>query len=317
MRYCLIANPHAGHGRGRAKLRRLQTQLERERLRCDWAFCQDMDQARVLSEEANRSGYDVVVAVGGDGTINRVLNGFYDPDGKRLSSARMGVVHIGTSPDFCRSYRIPTALDPAGATLTRGVVRPVSVGRIVYGGEDRASSSGGRRSAVFGCCANIGLGASVAHRANGGVRRYAGDFLGTLVSLLGVLLTYRPHTMQLTLDGEPRVLPGVYNIAVGKTFYVASGLKVRHALSDQDSRLYVVCLRNVSWLNAGRVLGALYRGRPIQSGACLSLEYARNIAVASMDRATDVEFDGDAAGVCPCRIETAPDPLDLIVGESV
>jgi diacylglycerol kinase family enzyme len=312
--YLFIANPHARNGRARKKLAQLRLELERRGVKHDLALCEWPDHARTLSEQANRSGYDVVVGVGGDGTINRVLNGFFDANGRRLSSARMGVIHIGTSPDFCRSYGMPAGVPEAVDALLAGVARPVRVGKVVY--ETRPSQAGRTApgTAFFGCCANVGLGASLARLANGGIRKYAGDFLGTFACLLRVLLAYRPQTINLELDGRPQRLDKVYNIAVGKTRYIASGIKVWHELREGDDRLYVICLRDLSWSRISQVLWALYHGKPIAGGRCFSLAYAKCIRLEAASAPAEVEFDGDPAGWCPCRIETAPDPLDLIVG---
>ncbi len=315
MPICLfIANPHARNGRARKKLAQLRAELERRGLKHDLALCEGLDHARTLSEQANRSGYEVVVGVGGDGTINRVLNGFFDANGRRLSSARLGVIHIGTSPDFCRSYGVPAGVPEAVDALLAGVARQIRVGRVVY--ETRPAQAGGTApgTAFFGCCANVGLGASLARLANGGIRKYAGDFLGTFLCLLRVLVQFRPQTMDLELDGRTQRLDKVYNIAVGKTRYIASGLQVRHELREGDDRSYVICLRDFSWSRLGQVLWMLYRGKPIASGRCLSLAYAKSIRLASAGSPAEVEFDGDPAGWCPCRIATAPDALDLIVG---
>lgn len=314
MKCCVIANSQARHGRTRASLDQLHRELERQRIRADFLPCTQLEAAGELSRQANAAGYDVIVAVGGDGTINRVLNGFFDANGRRVSHARMGVVHIGTSPDFCRSYGIPTAVAPAVQTLAEGITRPIPVGRIVC--QSAEPRSNGPRSACFGCCANIGLGAALARSANSGIRNYAGDFAGTFISLIRVLLSCRPCTLELTLDGREQTVSGVYNLSVGKTFYIASGLKVRHELGALDSRFYVLSLRHLSWLNVVHVLRAIYSGRPIRSSRCLSLEYARSVAVSAPGQALEVEYDGDPAGLCPCRIEAAPDPLDLIVGGS-
>jgi diacylglycerol kinase family enzyme len=222
-------------------------------------------------------------------------------------------VHIGSSPDFCRSYGVPTEVGPALDVLCSGKARPVSVGRVVYvteQGQERVSAG-----AVFGCCANIGLGAALARLANGGIRKYLGDFLGTFVSLLRLLRRYRPQTLEIALDGQPRRVSGVYNIAVGKTAYIASGIKVRHSLGPQDSRFYVVCVRNLGWNNFARILRALYSGRPIVSDGSLWLDYARCVRLAPVEGTTEVEFDGDPAGTCPCRIEAAPDLVHLLTSE--
>jgi diacylglycerol kinase family enzyme len=311
MKYALIANPHARNGRGARKLARLREELERRGLRHDLALCASLEDARRLSREANDAGCDVIVAVGGDGTINRVLNGFFDPSGRRLSRARLGVVHIGTSPDFCRSYGVPTEIVPAVEALEAAVTRQIAVGHARYELQAGEPAALGGQAACFGCCANIGLGASLARLANAGIRKYLGDCLGTFFALLRVLCVYRPRTLNLKMDGAERTLDRVFNIAVGKTTCIASGLKVRHALGDADQRFYVLTLRDLTPRRLVPVLRALYRGRPITPGPGVSLEYAREITVAAAG--TEVEFDGDPVGFCPCQIQTAADPLDLIV----
>jgi diacylglycerol kinase family enzyme len=312
--YLFIANPYARDGRARKKLAQLRAELERRGVKYDLTLCRSLQHARTLSEEANQSGYDVVVGVGGDGTINRVLNGFFDANGQRLSRARMGAIHIGTSPDFCRSYGMPVDVPAAAEALLAGVTRQIRVGKVVY--EKGLPRAGGNapRTAFFGCCANIGLGAALARLANGGIRKYAGNSLGTFACLLRVLLRYRPQTINLEVDGRPQQLEKVYNIAVGKTHYIASGIKVRHELHEHDDRLYVICLRDFTWRRLGQVLWTLYSGKVAASGRCLTLAYAKNLRLDTAGAPTEIEFDGDPAGWCPCRIETAPDPLDLIVG---
>ncbi len=309
MKYSFIVNLHSRNGRGRNRLAALREQIRRRGLRHELVCCETFDQARQLSRQAALAGCDVVVAVGGDGTINRVLNGLFDADGHRLCGARLGVVHIGTSPDFCRSYGVPTELGAAMEALCSGESRAIPVGRVTYTTEDGLEN--GRPSQFFGCCANIGLGAALARLANGGIRKYAGDFLGTLLSLLRLLPRYRPQTVPMALDGRARRISGVYNVAVGKTAYIASGIKVSHALGPHDDRFYVLCARNLAWSNVARMLRALYSGRPIVSDANLWLEYARRVEFGPVQGGAEVEFDGDPAGQCPCRIQTAPEPVEL------
>ena len=129
MNYQVIANPHARNERGQRKLRGLLAQMERRGLSNKVETCDSLDHARALSRAANLSGADVIVAAGGDGTINRVLDGFFDEHGRRISPARLGVLHVGTSPDFCRSHGVPTEVGAAVEALAVGASRPVRVGR--------------------------------------------------------------------------------------------------------------------------------------------------------------------------------------------
>jgi len=89
------------------------------------------------------------------------------------------------------------------------------------------------------------LGARLAELANSGIRKRLGDVVGTLFPDPSVA-RYRPRDLQVNLDGQARVVSDAFNVAVGKTFYIASGLKVRNELTPDDRRLYVLCVRGLS-----------------------------------------------------------------------
>jgi|WetSurMetagenome_2_1015567.scaffolds.fasta_scaffold78167_2 diacylglycerol kinase family enzyme len=317
MRYFFIINPQSRNGRSVKKNKDLFSLLQKTGLSFDHAFTDSLDHAYVLSEKANKDRYDAVVAVGGDGTINRVLNGFFNAEGRRISSTRMGVIHTGTSPDFCMSYGIPQSLESAVHVIAAGKTSLVRVGRIECaalpaGAEGKVASP----PRFFGCCANVGLGAAVARTSNGGIRRFAGDRLGTFLSLLKALIVYRPVTLSLTIDGNRRISTRVYNIAVGKTRFIASGIRVQHTLGPSDQGFYIVNVRDLTPFNFIPVLGLLYRDKPIPAGCSyISLEYGSRIEI-SCKTPLETEFDGDPAGYCPCTVTTAADPLELMIGES-
>ena len=311
--FMFIVNPQAHNGRTSAKLEELRQALNQHGILYDVRPSESLDHATALSREANVAGYHTIVAVGGDGTINRVLNGFFGSDGTRLSLARMAAIHIGTSPDFCRSYGIPLGIPEAVETLASGITKPVYPGRVSYSKQPLNAESVAPATAFFGCCANVGFGANLARLANGGIRKRIGDFSGTFLSLLRVLRTFQPVTLHIRLDGAERQIRNVYNVAVGRSRYVASGLQIRHRLRAVDPRLYLVCLRDLSWKNLPAVLYALYSGRPISARPYLSIHYAHTIAIGSPDTPVELEFDGDPAGWCPAEFSLASEPVELLV----
>jgi diacylglycerol kinase family enzyme len=316
MKYFFVINPQSRNGRSGKKNKDLFALFQQAGFSFDYAFADSLDHARSLSQKANMDRYDVIVAVGGDGTINRVLNGFFNAEGRRISSARMGAIHTGTSPDFSMSYGIPKSLEGAVRVLKNGKTLLIRVGMI-----ECATSpvdTGGKAVSsprFFGCCANIGLGAAVARTSNSGIRKFAGDRLGTLLSLFKTLLLYRPVNISLTIDGNRRTLKKVYNISAGRTRFIASGIRVRHRLGASQG-LYIVTVSNLSPFNIIPVLGLLYGDKPIpEDRSYISLEYGSRIEI-SCNTPVETEFDGDPAGYCPSVVTTAPDPLELIVGES-
>ncbi len=310
MRCHLIVNPGSHQSRGAKFVPALRNTLRRRGIDHEIGFTASLDDAQKMSRAANLQGFDAVVAVGGDGTINKVINGFYDAEGKRLSSAKLGVIHTGTSPDFCKSYGIPTEAPLALETLLRGKTRQISVARIEAHTANQASLT-----AYFACCASFGVGARVAQRSNSGLRKYLGDSLGTLCSILFSLLAYKASDLRLICDGRELVVRDNFNTFIGKSTHIASGMKVRHDLEADGDRLYVLRLRKLNALNLIPVLRAVYSGNVDQNKDYMSFTYARTVEVLSGGRNNEIEYDGDPQAFLPCRISIAPDRLELIANE--
>ena len=308
MNYFLIINPRSRNERSRKQFRKILYDFRKSGRDFDHVFVSSYEAIRAESEYANRKGYDAVIAVGGDGTINAAINGFYDGNGKRISTAWFGVIYTGTSPDFCKSYGISLDEDKAIDALIDPRIRRIRTGRIIF---RNASNPGITETRVFACCANIGLGAGVAAISNK-IRKYTGDFTGTLISVLWNLATKGPRKLIASIDGVTSEIPGIMNISVGRTKYIASGIKVSGGISDDDDRFYLLTAKNISLIALPRLLYQVYTGK-LTSPEILDLNYARNVEFKSQDKLVGVEFDGDPAGFLPCTIGLAQDPLDLIV----
>ncbi|MHB9005005.1 MAG: diacylglycerol/lipid kinase family protein [Coriobacteriia bacterium] len=319
MRYFLIINPGSGGG-SREKVKKILAIFRKNRLEFDYMLTDTLEDAYTLSIEGNKKGYDVIVAVGGDGTINRVINGFYDPLGRRISSSKLGVIHTGTSPDFCKSYNVPLNIEQALNMVLAGKSEKISLGKITYttvfdkGLEGQPLSEENKHTQIsyFACCANIGLGASVARNANSGIRNYLGDFAGTFVSLIKTLFKYQPGNFSISFDDQKQVIENVYNIAVGKTTFIASGIKVKHQLTPGDSRFYTLLIKDIGFADWVGVIRKIYSGKRFANNNTMSLQYASSIEVYGNKKNPELEFDGDPRGFLPCVIETAKDQLDLI-----
>lgn len=311
MRPCVITNPHARNGHSARAAARCIAELRRGGIPVDVFEIEHFDDACTLARDANLAGVDTIVAVGGDGTINRVLNGFFDDEGRRIGHARFGVVHTGTSPDFSRSYGLPLDAVEAARTVIRARTRPIPIGIIRFGNG---------RTTAFACCANIGLGASLAARANAGIRARIGDTAGTLVSLLALLRRWDPATYDLTVDGGARQLTRVLNISIGITPYIASGIRVPWQVDATHPRFYLLVLRDLTSRTLIPTLRRIYRGKPFANTDTLALEACSEVHVAAVphdgtamhvQHANDVEHDGDPCGLLPCSITFSPDLLDL------
>ncbi|HEX7569154.1 MAG TPA: diacylglycerol kinase family protein, partial [Verrucomicrobiae bacterium] len=124
MRICVIFNPAA---RGN-KARRFRRYLGEMSQQCAFKATTGPGDARRFAQAAVATGYDVIVAAGGDGTVNEVLNGIGDdPDG--FQRTRLGVLPLGTVNVFARELKIPLKLEHAWKVLRRGNETKIDLGR--------------------------------------------------------------------------------------------------------------------------------------------------------------------------------------------
>lgn len=299
MKIRLIMNPGSRSGKGQQFWGRWEAGLRAAGIEFDGVVTRGMGHAFQLAKDAR--DVDVVVAVGGDGTISEVLDGVIQSGRLDL---QMGVLYSGTSPDFCRYHGIPVEPDAALTALTRGVSQKVDVARIRYRRKD-----GSATTAHFGCGCNIGLGASVARFSNR-IRKYLGDHAGTGLAVIRALVLNRPVNLELEMDGEKMSVARVNNLSILKNPYMASGLRLHLDLRPDDGKLYLVGVHGKSRWGLCCLLPGYYSGEAAVDETMLVRTCAR-IRVRS-STPLEIEFDGDPRGRLPADIELLPRRLDLI-----
>ncbi len=308
MKYYLVCNPGSSSGRSRKRLKTYTRLLDRSGADFVCRYTRTLDDATLIAREGVCSGADVVVAVGGDGTINRVINGLVGQN-DNASQCAMGVLYSGTSPDFCRFHGIPTSPAQAVSALLDGETKPVDVCRIRYCG-----SGGDECVRYFGCSANIGLGPGIAGRSNK-YRKYLGDFLGTLLATVVAIINSRQPACRLLIDGQPMTLESVINVTIGKNPHIASGLKLDIDISANDGRMFIFVAAGLGKLSFLSLLPKVYSGS-IAKDDRLVLRWATSVRLEAEAGRLQMEFDGDPAGFCPVEVEIVPGAISLIGGNT-
>jgi len=308
MNTVLIINPFSHNGRsGKDALKVINYLIDKD-FDFEPVFIKRFEDCYTLSKKANKSGIKNIIAMGGDGTINKVINGFYNKEGKKISDSRFGVIYTGTSPDFCRSYQIPTKVFKASDVIIEQKTREIPVGKISFFNANRKQVT-----RYFACCANIGLGSSLAKKANSGIRKYLGDSTGTFLSLLQILIKYKGTDYIVKYDDEEQKIENVINLSVGITKYIASGIKFYRKPELAGEYFYLIKAANLRMKNLATFLRRIYSGREFPDTDFLSVSYAKKINIEKNTEHPDVEFDGDPSGLLPCSIEFAQDKLSLII----
>jgi len=299
MKALLVMNPGSRSGKGRRLWSFWESGLRSRGIPFETVITQHAGHAVQLAADAG--DYDTVVAVGGDGTVNGVLDGIIRSG---RSDLRMGILYSGTSPDFCRFHNIPVSPLEAVEVLAAGLSRKVDVGWITY-----SDAGGGRITSHFGCGVNVGLGASVARISNR-LRRFTGDFAGTCAALIYSIAMARPGDIEVKIDGVSQVLEKVNNLSILKNPYIASGLRLNLDLAGNDGGLILLAVQGKSRCGLLSLMPDFYSGNAAKRGD-ITVRRCQRIEVGSPAQA-EVEFDGDPRGFLPAEIEIMPEALYLI-----
>ena len=290
MKVRAILNPRAG-----VRTRRTREAVERGRPSwSDYAvyLTQAAGHATELAGEAVAAGADLVVAVGGDGTVNEVARGLLG------TRAALGIVPVGSGNGLARALRIPLRPDAALAALEGGARRRIDVGFI-----------NGR---PFLNVAGVGFDAAVGHAFHESGRRGSRrGFLGYLRLCVAELRTYRPPRLSVEVAAERVELSAFVVTFANGPQYGAAAVINPGALLD-DGRLEVVVFENGPWWRfllaaPRRFLGGLERSPGYR-------RLAGDAALVTSATPAPVHCDGDPAGRAERVLVTLqPRALEIVV----
>ena len=291
----IIVNPTAGSGRA-AKL--LPWIRERLALRpdADLHVTSRRGEAQELAARAAADGCDRLVAVGGDGTVQEVVNGVFD------GSARpaVGIVPVGSGNDLARSLRLPT--DAAEAWT-------IAIGRSTRELDVALATNGEGRRRWFASAGGIGFDAQVA-AAMATRRGWQTGRAGYLLTTLAELRRFDNRELRIVLDGEP-IERRVLFVAIANGAYYGGGMRIAPDAVPDDGWLDVCIVGDISRLTAIRELPNLYRGTHVRNPA-VSVHRARQVEV-SGEGTTHVHLDGEPFGTLPLRVEIRSGSLEVAV----
>jgi YegS/Rv2252/BmrU family lipid kinase len=301
----VIVNPVAGHGRTRQLWPSLARAIAARGLKFDASFTTGPAEASRLAAEAARSGYSTVVSVGGDGTLNEVVNGLLS-DGT-VAVPTLGVISSGTGGDLVRTLGIPHGV-PGAAVLGSRRTRVLDVGLASYRTHD-----GKPASRYFVNSADLGIGAVVSERVNRGARQLGG-FLSFFSQALAGIIGGEFVPVEYTLDGGPKIASTVGLVFAANGRFAAHAMMFAPQAELDDGKLDVLILRQMSKLELlFGLFPKVYRGTHVGHPKVYYGKASRITVSAS--RRLLLELDGEVPGQAPVEIVVVPAALRVLVPE--
>lgn len=300
----IIVNPASGNGRAAKRWPGIVDTLNEHGFRTRVKLTTGPDDATLLARDLALSGARTVVAIGGDGTVNEIINGLIVGDEPVNHDTRFLVIPCGTGKDLGRTLGTRDAETAIAALRSETVVR-TDLGRIRFQAPD-----GSTRTRYFANVADLGLGASVAQRINAS-SKILGGLLTYLLAAVRTIVDYKPN--EITVDiGDDRVYSAPANMVVlANGQYFAGGMKVAPGASICDGLLEMYVLADVgkrALLTS--LLPRVYRGKHVGQTGILHLK--TSTATIDCPAGMLVEMDGEQIGTSPVQVDVVPGVLPVI-----
>lgn len=260
--------------------------------------------ASELTRSALRRGVKSILAIGGDGTINEVVNGFFEAGKPIAADAVLGVIPHGTGSDFRRSLNLPVDAESAAQLLRTAAPRLIDVMHVRY---TTLEGMPGERYSIN--VTSFGMGGAVAARAT----RFSGWCGGRIAFVIATLQTtaqFSGSHIRLTLDGAQQPERIVTNVAAGNGQYHGGGMWVCPRASLDDGLLDVTVVEHVSLFETIRALPSLYNGR-IYDHPKVEFFRAKELRAVSAGPVL-IEIDGEPLGKTPVEISVIPRTLRVL-----
>jgi YegS/Rv2252/BmrU family lipid kinase len=306
----VIVNPAAQAGRAGRNWARTAAALRAAGLEFETALTARPGHATEVARHAVRESCPLIVAVGGDGTLHEVMNGFFQHGEAIPTESVLGLIPYGTGGDTRRTLGIPDDITAAARVLHDGRPRIIDAGRVTIGAVD----GGHPRIRHFINIGETGIGGSVSHQVN-----QAPKFLGGRASfLIGTLIglaTWRHKPMKVVIDDRETRELVAEAVTVANCQYYGGGMRVTPKAVPDDGLFDVIITGAIGKLEGLRGLRKIYSGTHLDDpGLRRHLEYflARKVVVSSPEPVMTA-LDGDLVGTVPATYEIMPGALRVMV----
>lgn len=282
--YNFIVNPNARSGLGMKVWKDLDNILKNTNVSYDVYFTKYQRHATEITRNITSDGKEhIIVALGGDGTVNEVVNGIVNYD-----KTILGYIPIGSSNDFARGLALPT--DPTEALNTILKVphlHPMNIGELKYKNKMRR----------FAVSAGIGFDADICHEAVVSRLKYLlnklklGKLTYVGIALHRLFLT-KPCTTKITLDHDKTLtFPSTYFVALMNNRFEGGGVKFCPKAKNDDDKLDVIVVSNVPKLKVLMLFPAAFAGLHVYFKG-VNIYTCKHIQICS-ERTLPVHTDGE------------------------
>lgn len=305
MKTFFVVNPKSANGATGKRWAELAALIARTLSDFGVEFTKGEMDAMHIARAAIKNGYECIVAVGGDGTINEVVNGFFE-DGKAINpQAALGVLPRGTGGDFRKTFDWDLDSEAAIRRLNTPDTRPLDVGLLEYRAHD-----GSTRRRYFANICSFGVSGLVDKEVNTTSKAFGGT-VSFMLGSLKALSKYQDQKVRVSFDDQPAEALAVTTLSVANGKYFGGGMKVAPDADVSDGIFDVTV-----WSGYG-LSDFVIKSKGVYSGAHVNWKGTRRLRAKKVHAESDehvlIDCDGEQPGALPCTMSILASAIRLKV----
>lgn len=279
----VIVNPTAGKRRLRKEWINIYRTLKRAAIYFSVQSTEYQGHATILARQLVQNGFSKILIIGGDGTVNEVVNGIFTSGTPDPSIVTIALIPYGTGNDWARYWGLNSMTrNQIIDTLYQRNTESVDVGLITF------THNNEKRQQYFINGAGFGFDGLVVNITNR-LKRILGGYAWIYsLSVLSAVFRYRPTRMEIT-GGDKHIDDKIFSISVGNGCYSGGGLKQTNG-NPTDGKLYIMAMHTPSFLKIIKGLGYLFRGEIYKFPLAETIE-SSEITIQTT-HTTNIETDG-------------------------
>lgn len=307
----VVVNPHSANARTGREWPRISRALQEAIGDFEVLQTRAPGEATRITREALKSGFRMIVSVGGDGTHNEVVNGFFNLEGGKPVPANpdavLAVVTKGTGGDFRKSLRIEKDIEPAIRVLKNGQDRLIDAGMLTL-----INHQNEKVTRFFINIASFGIGGAVDDRVNRQTKVLGGKISFLRGAVVATVL-YKNKQVKITIDGEKKWEGRVYNAAVANGQYFGGGMWVAPDAKLDDGLFDVVVMGDMSFGEILRGGTKIYQGKHLEHPQ-VQVFRGRVVEAVSEEKVL-LDVDGEQPGRIPSVFTLLPKSIRIRMPE--
>lgn len=271
----------------------------------DCAFTEYPEHATLITREVLKSGYDLVVSVGGDGTMNEVVNGFFENDEIINIDAKLAVFSRGTGCDFIKSFGIKKGFDDFIKIIERNQFQKLDVGKANF-----IDASGQAVSKYFLNISDVGLGGETTRRVN----KTKKHLKGHLAFYIGAMLTifkYRNKKIEVQIDDEIVKNEKINSVIVANAKYFGGGMYISPESEANDGFLDIIIIGDFTTFELIRDFHLIYKGKHLTHPKVYHYK-GKKVKIKSEPVAL-LELDGEQPGTTPAEFKIMTQSIKVLI----